>query len=369
MRNISYIIQKEFIQLFRNHVMLRIIILMPVIQLFILAYAATFEIKKIRLVVVDQDHSVTSRDLTAHFQGSPFYKAGKHYDSYKIAENDIIHGSADQILIIPAGFEKDLNREGFSQVQVVTDAINGSAASLMSAYSLAIIRDFNERILLQEKNIQFGQPIKIQYSYWYNPRLDYINFMVPGILVLLVTLIGMFLSSMALVREKEIGTIEQINVSPIRKYQFIIGKLLPFWVVALADLAFGLILAKLAFNIPIVGSIGLIFLMAMVYLLVMQGIGLLLSTMTNTQQQAMFLSWFILVVLILMSGLFTPIESMPHWAQVLTWFNPIAYFIETMRMIMLKGSGFMDVMKSFLILSTLSIFILSLAIWRYRKVV
>jgi ABC-2 type transport system permease protein len=272
-------------------------------------------------------------------------------------------------MVIPAGFEGSLLKGENAQVQVLTDAINGSAASLMNAYSLGIIREFNKNIIASVGGREIRSPININYSYWYNPELDYINYMVPGILVILVTIIGMFLSGMNLVREKEIGTIEQINVTPIRKAQFISGKLIPYWLLALMELAFGLALAKLAFNIPILGNIFLIFGFAAVYLLVMQGMGLFMSTLTNTQQQAMFLSWFFLVIFILMSGLFTPVESMPGWAQNINLINPIAYFIEAMRMILLKGSTIFDVFEPMLILTGYGILMLGLAIWRYRKVV
>jgi ABC-2 type transport system permease protein len=177
----------------------------------------------------------------------------------------------------------------------------------------------------------------------------------------------MFLSGMNLVKEKEIGTIEQINVTPIRKYQFIIGKLLPYWIVALAELAFGLTLAWFLFNIPILGSIWLIFLVAAVYLLVTLGLALFISTKTNTQQQAMFLSWFFLVIFILMSGLFTSVDSMPKWAKIINVFNPIAYFVEVIRMIMLKGSGLMDIARNLIFLGGYAILALSVAVWQYRK--
>jgi ABC-2 type transport system permease protein len=173
---------------------------------------------------------------------------------------------------------------------------------------------------------------------------------------------------MNLVREKEIGTIEQINVTPIKKIQFIVGKLLPYWIVALVELALGLSIAKLAFNIPIEGSILLIFTAAAIYLFVVQGFGLMISTITATQQQSMFLTWFFLVIFILMSGLFTPVESMPQWAQTLNLINPLAYFIEMMRMILLKGSGWVDVGKNLLLLTCFALFVFSLAVWRYRKV-
>jgi ABC-2 type transport system permease protein len=367
MRTLAFIIRKEFIQLFRNTVMVRIIFILPMMQLLVLAYTATFEIKVIRLHIVDHDRTKTARDLVGHFSGSPFYKIVDYSNSNKLADQDIMSNRVHQVITIPADFEKDLNTRGQAKVQLATNAIDGAAAALMNAYSLSIIQDFNINLLVESTGIPAQEPIKTTWSFWYNPELNYKNYMVPGILVLLVTIIGMFLSGMNLVKEKEIGTIEQINVTPIRKYQFIAGKLIPYWIVALFELSFGLILAKLVFNIPILGSVWLIFLVAAVYLLVILGLALFISTKTNTQQQAMFLSWFFLVVFILMSGLFTSVDSMPQWAKVIDWFNPIAYFVEVIRMIMLKGSGFMDILKNLALLGLYAIVALTVAIWQYRK--
>lgn len=347
--------------------MMRIIIVMPLLQMLVLAYTATFEIKVIRLHVVDLDRSKTSRELVGHFSGSPFYKIVNYSNSNKEADDDILTNKAHQVITIPEHFEKDLNTNGQVKIQLVTNAIDGAAAALMNAYTISIIQDFNINLMVESSGLPVQDPITTTTSFWYNPELNYKNYMVPGILVLLVTLIGMFLSGMNMVKEKEIGTIEQINVTPIKKYQFIIGKLLPYWIVALAELCFGLILAKLVFNIPIVGSIWLIFFVAAVYLLVILGIALFISTKTNTQQQAMFLSWFFAVVFILMSGLFTPIDSMPEWAKVIVKFNPIAYFVEVIRMIMLKGSGFMDILRNLVFLGIYAIVALTVSVWQYRK--
>lgn len=367
MRTLVFIIRKEFIQLFRNKVMARIIFILPMVQLLILAYTATFEIKVIRLHVVDYDRSRTARDLTGHFSGSPFYKIVNYTNSNRLADEDIMSGKAQQVITIPAGFEKDLNTSGLAKVQLVTDAIDGAAAALMNAYTLSIIQDFNINLIVESSGLPAEERIKTSWSFWFNPELNYKNYMVPGILVLLVTIIGMFLSGMNMVKEKEIGTIEQINVTPVRKSQFIIGKLLPYWIIGLAELAFGLVLAKLVFNIPILGSVWLIFLVAAVYLLVVLGLALFISTKTNTQQQTMFLSWFFLVIFILMSGLFTSVDSMPQWAKVINWFNPIAYFVEVIRMIMLKGSGFTDVLRNLVLLGVYATVALTVAVWQYRK--
>ena len=279
--------------------------------------------------------------------------------------------NVDVILTIPSGFEKKLVKENKAKVQLVINAINGTSAGLINAYSMMIILDFNRSVLSEWENPAVNSTpgnIIVTSNYWYNPKLNYKTYMVPGILVLLVTIISLLLSGMNVVREKEIGTIEQINVTPIRKIQFIAGKLIPFWIIALFELAFGLAIGKLLFNIPIIGSLWLIFASAAVYLLVVLGFGLLISTMTNTQQQSMLVSFFFMVIFILMSGLFTSIESMPQWAQWLDKLNPIAYFIKIMRMIMLKGSGFREIKIPLYSLMLYAVLSISLAVWRYKKV-
>ncbi len=349
--------------------MLPIIFVIPVVQLLVLSFAVTFEIKNINLVIVDQDHSVASRQLASKFTAPPFYHVKAYPTSYIEAEEYLKTGKAHQILIIPPRFEIDLQKESKASVQLISNAIDGSAAAIMNAYGNSIILDYNQDIIADlSGGVDIKQPFNIRYSYWFNPELDYKTYMVPGILVLLVTIIGMFLSSMNVVREKEMGTIEQINVSPVKKYQFVVGKLLPFWFIALFELAFGLLLARIVFGIPIVGSLWLIFGVASVYLLAVLGIGLLISTLVETQQQAMFLAWFFAVVFIMMSGLFTPTDSMPDWAQKINIINPIAYFIKMMRMIMLKGSEFQDVLKPFVSIAIYAVVSLTLAVWRYRKV-
>lgn len=366
MRTIFYIVQKEFLQIFRNRMMLPIIFVIPVVQLLILSYAVTFEIKNIRLFIADNDNSVASRQMSSHLHSSPFYKIVAENPDPAIGTDLLQSGKIHQMLVIPRGFEKDLALGNKAQVQIITDAINGSAAALMNSYTMSIVNDYN-RAIIAEIVPDGDQPVAVTWSYWFNPELDYKTYMVPGILVLLVTIIGMFLSGMNVVREKETGTIEQINVTPIRKFEFIAGKLIPFWIIALFELAFGLILAKLVFNIPILGNIFLIFTVASVYLFAVMGIGLFISTITDTQQQSMFIAWFVLVIFILMSGLFTPVESMPQWARNLNLINPIAYFIAIIRMIMLKGSVFQDIITNFLILLLYAAMVLTLSIWRYRK--
>ncbi|MCF8227948.1 MAG: ABC transporter permease [Bacteroidales bacterium] len=372
MRTILFILQKEFIQIFRNKTMLPIIFIMPLVQMLVLVYTATLEMKNIEVVVVDRDLSQTSRELTAKFDGSEFFIIRGSTFDLKEAEDMLRENKADLIINIPDDFERQLFREGNVKVQLQINAINATAAGLTNAYATSIIADFNRHIITESINmvkpVQMKK-INVASSFWYNPELNYKIYMLPGILVILVTIIGMFLTALNLVREKEMGTIEQINVTPIKKYQFIAGKLIPFWIIALFELAFGLTIGKVIFDIPMEGNLLVLFAFAAIYLLAMLGLGLFISTFSSTQQQVMFIAFFFFLTFVMMSGIFTPVESMPEWAQKVNVVNPFAYFIKVNRMNLLKGSGFWDFRQEFLALGIYAIAALSLAVWKYRKVV
>jgi len=372
MKRIGFIIQKEFKQIFRNKGMLPIIFIIPLVQLIILSNAATFEIKNIKFSYIDHDHSTTSRALIEKFAASNYFNVLTDFPSEAQAISAMQNGDVDVILEVPYYFERDLHKEKHAELGVTINAIDGAAAGVENVYINQIVRNFNRnvKVILLQPEDQLVLPLNISSIplFWYNETLNYKTFMVPGILVLLVTMISLFLSGMNVVREKEIGTLEQINVTPIRKREFIIGKLFPFWILGMTILSVGLIIAKLIFNIPIIGSLWLMYSFTSIYILVVLGIGLFISNFTNTQQQAMFISWFFMVIFILMSGLFTPVESMPKWAQVMTEFNPIKYFVEVMRMVMLKGSSFIDIWPQFGKTLLYALAINSLAVWRYRKI-
>ncbi|MFC2110002.1 ABC transporter permease [Bacteroidota bacterium] len=371
MKTVLYIIQKEFKQIFRNKGMLPIIFILPLIQLIILSNAATFEVKNIKFGYIDNDHTSTSRALIEKFNASTYFKVLTDFPSERLASSAMLDSEVDVVLEIPRYFERDLQKEKHNNLNVIINAIDGAAAGVENVYITQIIQRFNKDIkvdLLQTSDKQV-QPTNIETIplFWYNKTLNYKTFMVPGILVLLVTMITLFLSGMNIVREKEIGTLEQINVTPIKKSQFIIGKLFPFWIIGMGILTVGLIIAKIIFNVPIVGSLFLMYFYTSIYILVVLGIGLFISNFTETQQQAMFIAWFFMVIFILMSGLFTPIESMPEWAQIITEFNPIKYFVEVMRMVMLKGSGLKDILPQLIKTVLYAIFMNGLAIWSYNK--
>jgi ABC-2 type transport system permease protein len=369
MRIIKFLLQKEFLQIFRNKGMLPIIFLMPVVQLIVLSFAATYELREVKFHLVDFDQSSASRQLVQKFQASGYFTLqSRSFD----ADDGIQKMRSNEVrlsLVIPRDFERNLSSEVPTSVQMNIDAVDGATAGLIQGYGRSIIQDFSSGIQPEVDEIETGgrQSIEVVPASWYNPNLDYINYMVPGILVVLVSMIGMFLSGMNIVREREIGTIEQLNVTPIKRYQFITGKLLPFWIIALFELALGLAIARYGFGIPFVGNVWLLFTIAGIFMVVVQGIGLYISTITQTQQQAMFIAWFLMVVFILIGGLFTPIESMPGWAQELTILNPIAHFIKIMRMVLLKGAGWVEVQHLVGILTLMAALILPAAIFRYRK--
>ncbi|WP_339916651.1 ABC transporter permease [Yeosuana marina] len=373
MKILGFIIQKEFKQIFRNKGMLPIIFIMPVVQLIILSNAATFDIKNIKFSYIDNDHTSVSRALIERFDASTYFNIVSDFPSEKMTNAAMSQGDVDVILEIPHYFERDLQKEKHISLSVTINAIDGSAAGVENVYINQIIQNFNKNIkadLIQTVDKQ-SNPVNIITlpSFWYNKTLNYKTYMVPGILVLLVTMITLFLSGMNIVREKEIGTLEQINVTPIKKSQFIIGKLFPFWIIGLALLTIGLVIAKLIFNVPIVGSYLLLYVYTSVYILVILGIGLFISNFTETQQQAMFISWFFMVIFILMSGLFTPIDSMPKWAQTITDFNPIKYFVEVMRMVMLKGAQLQDILPQLLKTLLFAFIMNGLAVWNYKKTI
>lgn len=342
MSRIKYLLQKEFLQIMRNKVLLRMIIAMPVIQLLILPWAATFEQRNISLSVVDNDKSSYSRNLIEKVISSGFFQLTDYSASYSKAINAIEQNEADLILEIPQNLEKDFVNEQPPTIMLSINAVNGQKAGLGLSYVTQIINDYNSEI--QNKKVSGG--INIKPYYRYNTTMNYRNFMVPGILVILVTLMGGMLSSMNIVREKEVGTMEQVNVTPIPKYIFILGKLIPFWVIGLSLLTVGMFIAWLIYGLIPLGQLINIYIFAFFYLLAFTGFGLMISNFASTQQQAMFMIFFFLIIFILLSGLFTPISSMPHWAQVVTLFNPLRYFVEVIRMIYMKGSGFMDILPN-----------------------
>lgn len=370
MRTIAVLIRKEFTQIFRSRIMIPAMILVPIVQMVILVYAANMNMRDIDVAILDEDGSTTSTNLISKYASSPFFSLAGSVNSLHDADKLLRGDKADLIIHIPANFEEHILQHEKTGVQFLVNGINSAAAVLTVSYAQNILLDYNKQLMagvVQPTGSQGFGAIEINYSHWYNPELDFKIFMVPGILVILVTLVGWLLMSLNVVREKELGTIEQINVTPIKKYQFLVGKLVPFWILAIVELGIGLTLGRLLFQVPVLGSFGLLVGFTAVYLITVLGFGLFVAAISDTQQQVMFVNFFFMLVFILMSGIFTPVESMPEWAHTVNLINPLAYFMRVIRMILLKGSGFVDVWKDFLFMAIYGCLMITLAVTSYRK--
>ncbi len=370
MRVLKFLLRKEFLQIMRNKVILRMMFMMPVMQLIILPNAANFEMRNIMVSVVDHDHSVTSQKLINKITSGNYFKLVSDPATYKEAMNDIEHDKADLIIEIPQGFDRDLIRDNGATIMISANAINGQTAGLGVSYTNAIIRDFNNDIRtewIQNPRLNALPQIEVTSLNWFNKMMNYKYYMVPGVLCILVTMVGFFMTALNVVREKEMGTIEQINVTPVKKWQFIVSKMVPFWVLGMLILSLGLLISFIIYGIVPEGHLFYIYLFAGVYLLAVLGGGLLASTFAETQQQAMFIAYFFMTLVILLGGIFASIDNMPDWAQMITVINPISYFVAVMRMVVLKGSGFMDILPHFGIILIFVALFNGLAIWHYRK--
>jgi len=372
MKILGYLIQKEFIQIIRNRALLPMMTILPIIQLIVLSNAASNDVKNVRLVMVDNDHSEISRALSNKVAANDRFILVERALSQEKAFALMQGNKADIILEVPYNFEREYYRGERPKVQMLVNAVNGQQATVGSGYLTNIILSLNQEIAEREPLMvntasTTGDAVQVVSNTWYNPELKYPHFMAPGILAELAALLTIVLSAMNVVREREIGTIEQINVTPIQKWQFILGKLIPFLCIGLVLVTVGLAASKLIFDIPIRGSLFLVFGYAVVNLICVLGLGLLISNFADTQQQAIFVAFFFVLVFILMCGLFTPIDSMPKWAQYFTIPNPLAHFISVTRKVLLKGSGLLDIKWEFIYTIILAIIFNTAAIWSYSK--
>lgn len=371
MRTLKFLLEKEFRQIFRNKAILRMIIALPLVQLLVMPVAADYEIKNVNISVVDHDHSTYSRKLTDKIIASGYFRLNDYSNSFTNSFDQFQKDHSDLVLEIPKNFEKDLVRDNQGNLFIAVNAINGTKASVGSVYLARIIAAFNSTVRAEWVQVPSGEgppEIEVAAINWFNPVLSYPFFMVPGILVILVTMVGAYMCALNIVREKEMGTVEQINVTPIKKHIFILGKLIPFWVIGNLVFTLGLFgVAWPVYHIVPAGSLWLMYGFLSVYLAALLGIGLLISTYSNTQQQAMSLAFFFMMIFILMGGLFTSVDSMPDWARWVARFNPVTYFIDVMRMVILKGSGLTDIKQHVLIVAGMALFFNAWAVLNYKK--
>jgi len=370
MKTLLFLLEKEFRQILRNRQILRTLLIAPSIQLILLPLAADYSVKNISIAVVDNDHSTFSQKLISKITASGHFKLTGYTASYNQALSMVEQEKADLAIQIPTNFEKNLVRENKENLFVAINAIEGTKANLGGAYLTSIINDFNGEIRVQWQGVQTvsqAPQISVASSNWFNPFLNYNLYMVPAILVSLVTAMAAMQSAFNIVEEKENGTIEQINVSPIKKHIFIIGKLIPFLVLGIIIFTIGLGIARIFYNVVPAGSLLVLYASLILYLFAMLGLGLLISTYSATQQQAMSLSFFFINIFNMMSGIFSSVDSMPGWAKTIVETFPPSHFIKIMRMVVLKGSNFGDIAYHLGAMAVLGIVLNGWAVINYRK--
>ena len=366
---IKYLLEKEFKQFFRNRFLPKVVIIMPLFMLLVFPWAANMEVKNIKVTVIDNDRSPISDRLINKVAASDYFIVGSSSSSYVGALEKIEMGDADIILEIPSGFESDINREGLGKVMISSNAVNGTRGGMGATYLSNIVLSFAGELVSEigSAEIRIMPGIKVASQVRYNPEMDYKRFMIPAIMVMLLTIICGFLPAMNIVSEKETGTIEQINVTPVPKILFIVSKLIPYWIVGFVVLSLCFLVALIVYGFAPTGSLFTIYCCAILYVFCVSGLGLVISNYSSTMQQAMFVTFFFMLVMLLISGLFTPINSMPNWAQDIATFNPLRYFIRIMRSVYLKGSGIRDLLPQLLAIAGFAIFLNSWAVLSYRK--
>jgi len=367
---IKFLIEKEFKQILRNSFIPRLIIGMPLMIMLVFPWVANQEIKDLNLSVVDNDHSTYSERLVHKVTSSGYFHLKDISSSNDMALRSVELGKSDIILEIQSGFERDLVREGAANVMISANSVNGMKGGLGSSYLASIMSDYANEIRgewIQTDKKAIMPIITIVPQNRYNTYLDYKVFMIPALMVMLLTMLGGFLPALNIVGEKEAGTIEQMNVTPVNKFTFILAKLIPYWLIGFIVLTICFILAALVYGLVPEGSLFTIYLFASIYILVVSGLGLVISNHSGTMQQAMFVMFFFMLIFILMSGLFTPITSMPDWAQSITIANPLKYFIQVMRMVYLKGSALGELTTQLLALLGFAFFFNIWAVLSYRK--
>ncbi|RJP77481.1 MAG: ABC transporter permease [Candidatus Zixiibacteriota bacterium] len=370
MRPIFVLIRKEFQQILRDRAMIGIILIMPLVQLFLLSYAVTTDVKHIKLALLDQDRSRLSRQIGATLVHSGYFDLESRPATRLQAGEAIQEGRADLAVIIPLHFARDLETGRSPAVQVIVDGQNSNTSAIALGYVTRILQEVSSDILIA--GLAAAAPgaaprfIEAQTRVFYNPEMESIPYMIPGVISVLLTVATMLLTGMGLVREKEIGTFEQLMVTPIRPGQLLIGKLVPFALLGFLMLILALTVARVWFGLPFEGSPGLVALATLLFLLTTLGIGLFISTVTSTQQQALFIAWFVMVFSMLMSGFFYPIDNMPEWAQRITLLNPMRYYLAILRSVLLKGSGLVHLWPDFAALAVFGVGILSLTVARFR---
>ncbi|MDX9760256.1 MAG: ABC transporter permease [Bacteroidota bacterium] len=372
MQPVLYLIQKEFRQFFREPALVILLFLAPLVQITLLGYAITTDVKQVDIVVADFDRGPMSRGLVGQLSTTEHFNLIGTEDDLRALPAWLDDGRAKLALVIPRNFQRDIVRGARPTVQLLVDGIDGNSAGVAMGYLLRIVQQHQATLVTSEprlgaslRNLRLAEA---EPRYWYNPTLESRVYIVPGIVALILLIITVFLTSMGIVREKEIGTLEQLMVSPIRAWQLILGKILPFSILGFIEMAIAMGLVYVIFGIGVQGSVLLLFAESAIFVLTTLGVGIFISTISETQQQALFVGWFFMIFAMLLSGYFMPIANMPDAIQYITYLNPLRYFLTILREIYLKGTPLQYLLPETFAMIVFGIGLFSLSVWRYRRV-
>ncbi|MBR6926177.1 MAG: ABC transporter permease [Bacteroidaceae bacterium] len=357
---IRFLIQKEFLQIRRNAFLPRLIIAFPIVIMCVMPWVMNMEVKNIRVAVVDNDRTSTSMALVHEIEASPNFIFIGLQPSYEKALHEVEQGNTDVIVVVPINYSRDIVQGRTSHVLIAANAVNGTKGSIGSSYLSQIVVQASAFTSAKIKE-------QIAVLNLYNPHQNYKIYMIPALLALVMMLMTGFLPALNIVGEKEAGTIEQINVTPVSKWTFIGAKLIPYWLIAIFVVTMCLLLSWVVYGITSQGSLGLIYLLALELALFWSAMGLVISNYSNSMQQAVFVMWFFVVCLMLLSGLFTPTRSMPSWAYLTTYVNPMHFFIDAIRTVFVRGGTFSDISHQAFALGGIGVAMAVWAVASYKK--
>lgn len=371
MRGVFHLVGKEFLQLRRDRRMLAILLIAPVLQLILLGYAANLDVENVPLIVCDLDQSPTSRDFAASLSHSGHFFLRKLTASLREVDAYLERGKASVAVVLPRGLGKKMARGETAEVQLIVDGAESQVAVVAMNYAVMAALAYSKSYLQKKLDHLLGRRemsgVEPQIRVWYNPELRSRNFMVPGVLGLLLMVLTMMLTSLGLVKEKEMGTLEQLIVTPVRPADIILGKLLPFFLIGIIDILLVLSVVIFWFRVPVKGNSLLLFGLSLIFMLTTLGLGLFISTVSRNQQQAMLTAVFFMIPMLILSGFVFPIATMPRPIQLLTVFIPLRYYLVIIRGLFLKGVGLEALWPDAVILLTFGLCILGLSIRRFRK--
>lgn len=365
MRAFIVLVQKEFLQIRRNPFLPRLIIAFPILIMLLMPLIMTMDVRNVNVAVVDLDRSTASRRIASHIEASEFLTLALTTSEYLLAIDALEQGEVDVIVQIPTDFERDMTVATPERISITANAVNATKGGMGMQYIVQTIAKTLTELRSEKNPAKLSELVTIENRY--NPTLNYRHYMIPALMIMLFILICGFLPALSIVGEKESGTIEQINVTPISRFMFILSKLVPYWIIGLFVVTVAMLVARLVYGLAPVGSIGAIYFGALLFILTISGFSLTIANFSETMQQAMFVMFFFIMIFMLMSGLLTPVDSMPVWAQRFTLILPPRYFVEILRSVYLKGTTVIELWTNYAALGIFVIIFNTLAALTYKK--